>query len=66
MAVTLEDSARELRMESILSDLQESLAISNIDWNSWERKFIQDVSWKNPNELTQAQADKVRELWEKI
>ncbi len=63
---TLEDVKTMEKLGDILEDLRESLNISNLEWNSWERKFIADVGFRAPESLSEAQVDKARELWNRI
>lgn len=58
---------RDIR--SKLEDLRDTLNVSNVKWNKWEREFIESVTLKLEHmsiNLSPKQYDNVMNLWERI
>lgn len=49
-----------------INDLIATLNIQNIEWNDWERDFIEDLDGKEWQHMSPRQQVKIKELWEKI
>ncbi len=61
------DWQREVREK--IEDLTDTLDISNVEWDAWEREFIESMSEKLGQEIINVstkQYTRIWELWEKI
>lgn len=56
-------------LRKILEALEETLDISNVEWNEWEKEFIENICEKLLHKnikVSPKQYEKIMDLWERI
>lgn len=53
-------------VDTKIADLRDSLNISNIGWNAWERDFIRSMVGKQTSYLSEKELTVIDRLWDKL